>query len=45
LTAVRAISKAGFTRDFGYARKRCGCGRCSVCPFTLHGREPRYSWM
>jgi len=32
-------SKAGFTRNVSYARKRCGCGRCSVRPFKLHARE------
>jgi len=36
-------SKAGFTRNFDYARKRSGCGRCCACPFTLHAREAYYS--
>ena len=37
--------KAGFTRKFSYAGKRSCCGRCSVCPFTLHAREALSSWM
>ena len=34
-----------FAREFSYAGKRSRCGRCSVCPFTLHAREARYSCM
>jgi len=37
--------KAGFTRNFSYARKRSGCGKSSACPFTLHAKETYYSWM
>ena len=34
-----------FAREFSYAGKRSRCSRCSVCPFTLHAREARYSCM
>ena len=36
---------AGFTRNFSSARKQSECGKCSVCPCTLHSREAYYSWM